>query len=152
MRPSACGLGDERHAGGEELRIAAKFVHQEALDQRRIGGIDHGFGADERGDHPAAVDVADQHDRHICCTREAHIGNVVGAEIDLRRAAGTLGEHNISVSLQPREAVQHERHQLGLGLLELGGRSAPIDLAPHYDLRADIALWLEQHRVHMDRG
>ena len=140
---------DQRHAVGEERRVAAEFVDEEALDQRRIVGIDHRLGADQAGDHAAAVDVADQHDGHIGGAGEAHIGDVVGAEVDLRRAARALDQDDVGFALQPREAVQHERHQLGLDALIFGCRRAAIDAALHHDLRADLALRLEQHRVHV---
>ncbi len=140
---------DQRHATGEQRGVAAELVDQEALDQRRIVGLDHRLGADQAGDHPAPVDIADQHHRHVAGTSKAHIGDVVGTEIDLRRAAGTFDQNDVGFALQPREAVQHERHQLRLDRLVLGGAGASVDLALHHELRADLALRLEQHRVHM---
>ena len=41
-------------------------------------------------DHAAPVDVADQHHRHVGGAGEAHIGDVVGAQIDLRRRCPRL--------------------------------------------------------------
>ncbi len=143
------GGGDQGHAAGEELRVAAKLVDEKAAYQRRVAGVDHRLGADQAGDHPAAVDVANQHNRDICGAGEAHIGNVVGAEIDLRGAAGALDQNDVGFVFQPREAVQHEPHQLGLECLVLGCRGAATDLSLHHDLCADFALRLEQHRVHV---
>ena len=77
-------------------------------------GVDHRLGADQARDHAAAVDVADQHDRHVGGARKAHIGDVVGAQIDFGRAAGALDQHDIGLAPQALEAVEHERHQLGL--------------------------------------
>ena len=57
--------------------VAAKLVDQEAADQRGVGGIEHRLGADQAGDHAAAVDVADQHHRHVGGARETHVGDVV---------------------------------------------------------------------------
>ncbi len=70
-------LRDTLHAGGEQRRVAAEFVDDEAADQRGILRRDHGLGADQARDHAAAVDIADQHDRHIGGARKAHIGDVV---------------------------------------------------------------------------
>ena len=143
---------DQRHAVGEQRRVAAELVDQEAFDQRRVVGVDHRLGADQAGDHPAAVDVADQHHRHVGGAGEAHIGDVVGAQIDLRRAARAFDQNDVGFALQPREAVQHEPHQLGLDRLVVGGARPSVDFALHHELRADLALRLEQHRVHMHGG
>ena len=143
---------DQRHAIGEQRRVAAELVDEEALDQRRVVGVDHRLGADQAGDHAAAVDVADQHHRHVGGAGEAHIGDVVGAQIDLGRAARAFDQHDVGFALQPREAVQHERHQLRLDRLIIGCARASIDFALHHELRADLALRLEQHRVHMHGG
>ena len=56
---SRCARAIVRHAVGEQRRIAAEAVDDEAHDHRRIGRIDHRLRADEARDHAAAVDVAD---------------------------------------------------------------------------------------------
>ena len=151
-RLPAGGRRDKRHAVGEQRRVAAELVDQEAFDQRRVVGVDHRLGADQAGDHPAAVDVADQHHRHAGGAGEAHIGNVVGAQVDLRRAARAFDQNDVGFAFQSREAVQHEPHQLGLDRLVIGGAGASVDFALHHELGADLALRLEQHRVHMHGG
>ena len=83
------------HPIGEQRRVAAKLVDQETADQRRIGWIDDGLGADQARNHPAAVDVADQHDRARGRAREPHVGNVVAAQVHFRCAAGTLDQDEI---------------------------------------------------------
>ena len=151
-RPSGCPAGrlrDALHAGGEQRGIAAKFVDDEAADQRRVLRREHGFGADQARDDAAAVDVADQHDRHVGGAGKAHIGDVVCAQIDFRRAAGAFDQHEIGLAAQAREAVEHERQKLALHVLIGGGLGAAMNAALHHDLRADLALRLEQHRVHV---
>ena len=49
-------------------------------------------------------------DRHVRGAREAHIGDVAVAQIDLGGAARAFDEHEVGVRLQPREAVEHARH------------------------------------------
>ena len=63
----------------EQPDIPAKLVDQEPLDHRCIVRVDHHLRADDRGDHAAAVDVADQHHRHASRTGKAHIGDVARA-------------------------------------------------------------------------
>ena len=142
-------LRDARHAVGEQRRIAAELVDDEAADQRRILGRDHRLGADEAGDDAAAIDIADQHHRHVGGARKAHIGDVVGAQIDLGGAAGAFDQHDVGLGLQAGEAVEHERQQLGLHFLIGRGLGAAVNAALHHDLRADLALRLQQHRIHV---
>ena len=90
------------------------------------------MGADEAGDDAAAVDVADQHHRHVGGRGEAHIGDVAVAQVDLGRAAGAFDQHEVGVAREPREAVEHRRHQLGLrGLPYSRARSVPRRRALH---------------------
>ncbi|MGY3466321.1 hypothetical protein ACVW0I_003192 [Bradyrhizobium sp. LM6.11] len=46
------------------------------LDHRGIVRVDHRLDADELRDDPAAVDVANQHDRHVSLACKTHIGDV----------------------------------------------------------------------------
>ena len=110
------------------------------------------LGADEARDHAAAVDVADHHHRHVGGAREAHVGDVVRPQVNLAGAAGAFDEHDIGLAAQAREAVEHERHQLALHLLIRRGLGAAIDAALHHDLRPDLALRLQQHRIHVHAG
>ena len=107
--------------------------------------------ADQRRDHAALVDVADQHDRQIGRLGKAHVGDVVRAQVDLRRAARALGQDQIRIAAQLREALEHVGHQVGLepGVVarRAGGENPPLN--DH--LRADLGLRLEQHRVHVHR-
>ena len=64
----------------------------------RSDGSSTAMGADEAGDDAAAIDVADEHHRHVGCCRKAHVGDVAGAQIDLRRAAGALDQNDIGVA------------------------------------------------------
>jgi len=70
--------------------------------------------ADQARDDAAAVDVAQQHDRHIGGAREAHVGDVVGAQIDLRRRPRSLDQHEIAFGREAPEAFEHGAQQLGL--------------------------------------
>ncbi len=74
---------DQRHAVGEQLGVAAELVDEEAADEGGVASIDHRLGADEACDDASTVNVADEHHRHVRRAGKAHIGDVVGAEIDL---------------------------------------------------------------------
>ena len=67
-------------------------------DRAPLLGVEHRLGADQARDHAAAVDVADQHHRHVGGAGKAHIGDVVLAQIDLRRAARALDQDEIGLA------------------------------------------------------
>ena len=81
--------------------------------------------------------------------REAHIGDVALAQVDLGCAARALDEHEIGVRLHARVAVEHGAHQFGFERLIFARWRVADDLALDDDLRADFALGLEQNRVHV---
>ncbi len=140
------------HPVGEQRGVAAELVDQETAHQRRVIGVEHRARADDLRIDAAAVDVADQHDRRVRLARETHIGDIVLAQVDLRRAAGALDQHDVGLGAQDREALHHAAEQLGLPGLILARPRGADDLALHDDLAADLALRLQQHRVHMDAG
>ena len=144
-------LCDDRVRVLEQRRIAAELVDQIALETRPLGRLEQRVRADQRRDHAALVDVADQHDRQIGRLGKAHVGDVVRAQVDLRRAAGTLGQDQIRIAAQLLEALQHVGHQIGLepGIVARRSRRENAPLNNH--LRADFGLRLEQHGVHMRR-
>ncbi len=120
------------------------------MDHRRIGRIDHRAGAHQRGDHPAAVDIADQHHRHPRRAREAHIGDVAAAQIDLGRAPRALDHDDIGLRAQAPIAGEHVVEQTGTPLAPVRRSQRPAHLPVDDQLRGAVALRLEQHRVHVD--
>jgi hypothetical protein len=64
----------------------------------RIGLEHHRMRADEAGDHAAAVDIPDQHHRHVGRAGKAHIGDVAGAQVDLAGAAGAFDQHDVGLA------------------------------------------------------
>jgi hypothetical protein len=149
-RPAGA-ISDRRIAVVEKPRIAAKLVDEEALDEGRILRIDHGFGAHELRNHPAAIDIADENHRHAFRLRETHIGDVAGAQIDLGGGARALHQHEIRLTAQDGEAFAHARQQLWLELRVIARARRREALALDDDLRAGLAFRLEQDRVHVDR-
>ena len=146
----AGALGENPHAVGEQARVAAELVDDEAHDGRAILVRERGLRAENLGEHAAAVDVGDEDDRAAGGAGEAHVGDVAVAQIDLRRAAGAFDDDEVGLGLEARKAREHGVEELWfqrLVLARLGGADHP---ALHDDLRADLALRLQKHRVHVD--
>ena len=145
-------LGHHLHAIVEQRGIATEPVHDKADDHGVVGGIDHGLGADEACDHAAAVDVAHDHHRHARCPREAHVGDVRRPEIHFRRRARTFDQDEIGLAGEAFEAFEDSTQKFRLHGLVFTGLGVADDAALHDDLRADVALGFQQHRVHVNAG
>ena len=102
---------------GEDRVVAAELVDDEAGDERLVVGLEQREAAVERGEDAAAVDVADEHDREVGRAREAHVGQVARAQVDLGRAAGALADDDVVARAQVGERVEHGRAQHGLEVL-----------------------------------
>ena len=94
---------------------------------------------------------ATQHHRHPGGGGEAHVGDVVGSQVDLGGAARAFHQDEVRIRLQPLEALQDRWHQFLLHVLEVAGVEVTANLAVDHDLRADVRLRLEQNRVHVHR-
>ena len=152
-RPSArqpVPLGDGRHAVGEQAGVAAELVDDEADDGRRVLRRERRLHSENLREYAAAIDVADKRDRALRRAREAHVGDVALAQVDLRRAACAFDQHQIGAGLDARVAVEHGGHQLGLQRLIFARPRVADRAALNDDLRADLALRLQQDRIHVD--
>ena len=136
----------------EQGYIAAELVDEVAVHQSPLGCLQQVPGADETRQRAAALDVGnDQHGyprRH----GEAHIGDVAGAQIDLGRTARALDQDQLGVFREAGEALQHPRHQARLQRVVVTGAGAALDPSLDHNLTASLALGLQEHRVHVDRG
>ena len=125
----AGALLEEFSPGVEQCRVAMEIVDQRGADQRRIGWVEHHESADQRGNHAAAMDVADEDDGDVGGAGEPHIGEVAVAEIDLGRGAGTLhddevgsaGEALEAFAAPPAESGRDGRNSRGPRALPRGG-------------------------------
>jgi hypothetical protein len=143
-------LGDEAHAVVEQARVAAKLVDEEADNHLRILRRDDRLRADELGDDAAAVDVADDYDGRLRRPGEPHVGDVAFAQVDFGGAAGPLDQHQIGRAPQARVAVEHGTHQPRRQIVIVARRRRADDAALHDDLRANVTLRFQQHRIHVD--
>ena len=106
----------------------------------------------QRGEDPAAVDVAHHHDREPGRGGQAHVGDVVGAQVDLGGGAGALADDDVEARPQVGQAGQHLLHQRRLPR-PVGQRRHLGHRPPeHDDLAGVLAARLEQHRVHRRLG
>ena len=146
----AGALGDGPHAALEQARVAAELVDDEACDRRGVLRLERRLRPENLREDAAAVDVGDKHDRTAGGASEAHVSDVALAQIDLGRAARAFDEHEIGLALEVRKTVEHRAHQLRLERLIFSRASGADDAALDHDLRADLALRLQEHGIHMD--
>ena len=104
---------DPLHAIRKQTRIAAKLVHKKALDHCGVGRIEHRLGSGNLGDDAAAIDIAQQYHWHISGAGKAHIGDIILAQIDFRRAPGAFDKHQIRLFAQRRETAEDGWQKLG---------------------------------------
>ena len=145
-------LGDDVQRTVEQADIAAELVDDVAFKTRPLAGRQQRVGADDAGDHAAAVDVADQDGWDVGGFGEAHIGDVGGAQVDLGRAAGAFDQDEIGLAAEPAEALEHPRQQGGLERMELARRGDGGHPALDHQLGAGIRLGFQEHRVHVGDG
>ncbi len=87
---------------------------------------------------PPAVDVGHEHDRQAGRAGDAHVRDVGGPQVDLRRAAGALADHDVVVAAELGQAV-HRHVEEPVGVVGvLGGIDLANGLAEHDDLAAVV--------------
>jgi hypothetical protein len=97
-----------------------------------------------------AIDVAQQDHRHVGGASKAHVGDVRYAQVHFRGRARTFDKHEVGIGRELRKAFQYGAQQLGLHRLILARLGGADDVSLHHDLRAGLALGLQQHRIHVD--
>ena len=150
QRPPSGQARDLLHAVREKAGIAPELIDDEPLHKGDILGIGHHFRSGEARDDAAAVDVANENDGHAARAGEPEIGDVVSSQVDLGHGARAFDEHEIRLTAQTREAIEHGSHELRFQFLILGGLRAANHAALHHNLRPDLTLRLQQNGVHMD--
>ena len=126
------------HAGIQDGLVAPEVVDDESLHHSSLVLVQERHGAVEACKDAAPVDVGAQKHRRLGQLRHAHVHNVVGFEIDLRRAARALQDHDLVVGRQALKGG-HEIGNEGLfhGKIVPGGHGAP-HLAVYNHLRAHV--------------
>ena len=154
IRQNAC----DRHAGtlaqeiesrSQQRRIAAKLVYDMTFHQRPLLGIQQDHGANELSKDASTVDVRYEQDWRIGVASDSHVDDVVLLEVDLRRAAGTLNHNHVIVRAQAVESRGRRFPNRRFQLVIFAGGGNSLGASHHDDLRATVALGLEQDRVHL---
>ena len=100
--------GQHVEPGREQLAVAAELVDDEGRDARALVRLEQLERADQRGEHAAAVDVADEQHRRVGEPRDVHVDDVARAQVDLGRAARAL-DHDQLVALAQALAARPRR-------------------------------------------
>ncbi|SKZ48174.1 Uncharacterised protein [Mycobacteroides abscessus subsp. abscessus] len=134
-------------AGVEDRLITAELVDHVPGDQRLVGGIEDRGGAEEVRERSAAVDIGDEDHRKACRSRQAHVGDVGGAEVDLGDRSCAFADDDVEFCTQRGEFVGDHLAQLRTSgevvpRTHIAGRSA----ADH-DVRTSVTARFQQHRV-----
>ena len=79
----------------QQRLVATELVDDEAGHQPLVGRVEQRDRPVHRGEHAAAIDVADDDDRHVRVPGEAHVDVVAGPQVDLGRAAGALAQDDV---------------------------------------------------------
>ncbi|MNJ57905.1 hypothetical protein D3C77_535160 [compost metagenome] len=74
--------------------VTAKAVDDKAFDPRLFAFREQLQGTDQMGKHPTTVDVGNQDHRTVHRFGKAHVGNITGTQVDLRRRARALDHHH----------------------------------------------------------
>jgi hypothetical protein len=149
-RRHARALLEHGEAGREQRRVAAELVDDEPAHERPLLGREQRHGAEERGEHAAAVDVADEEDGAPACRATRMLTMSCSARLI---SAGLPAPSTTTTSWAARSrssAPVDHRPELGLAGV-VGARVGGAPRAAEHDhLRRAVALRLEQHRVHVD--
>ena len=72
-------------------------------------------GAQQMGERPTAIEI-DQIDISLTLAGHAHVDDIAGTQIDLRRTAPTLDDHLLIVVHQTVQGLAYNGPQAGLSL------------------------------------
>ena len=136
----------------QERRVAPELVQHEATDPPTVGLRKQAPRPVEVREHAAAVDVPDEDDRRVGDPRRAHVGEVGLEEVDLRRAARPLEQHEVVLGQKLAQRALDRRPEPGAAL-------APGQCAEREVARPSTTTWLrvsafglDEHRVHAHVG
>src|SRR5215510_11492796 len=99
-------------------------------------------GAQQMGEGPASIDVGHQIDLSLTLAGYAHVDDIAGAQVDLRRTTTTLDDPLFIVAHQAVQSLEHDSQQAGLSFQPRLGADIQIHTAhdDHLDLRVSAAL------------
>ena len=132
----------------EETRVAAKLVEDETSNQSPLRLGQERPRPVQMGERPATVDVRDQKHHRPPELPHPHVGHIDVPQIELGRAAGPFGNHQLELRLQGAKRGLDRRPQRRRPSSPRRATQLAIHLPHHHDLTAHVPLRLHQHRVH----
>ncbi len=133
----------------QQCDIAAKAVDDEAPHPRLLRRAEQLQRADQMSEDTTLVDIGDEDHRAAHRLGKAHVGDVIGAQVDLGRRARAFHHHHLVTLAQAPMGFQYRLHGHAL-VIVIGGGIHLSDGPPMNDhLGAGVAVGLEQHRVHV---
>ena len=131
QRRPAGFLRDQVHAIREKAGVATKLVDEKAAHHVGVGRIEHRMRADEARDDAAAIDVADQHHRHIRPRAAKPILAMSPARRLISAGLPAPSTSTRSASLaSSRKTIQHDGISCGLIVLIVSRLSVPPAICP----------------------
>ena len=137
--------GDAAHflergqAGAQNLNVAAELVDDQALHHGALVFVEQLHSAVQLREHAARIDVAYQQHGCLCHLGHAHVGQVVGLQVDFRRAACAFDDHDVEVLGKRVEGILHGRLQVGLVGVVVGRLHGIQHFSQHDHLAAHVA-------------
>ncbi len=142
-------LGQPIQPRRQQTDITAEAIDNQSGNPCSLAGREQGQGAVQMGEYATPVDVAHQPHRAVRCLGEAHVSDVLVTQVNFRRAAGAFNEHHVISGTEPLIRCQHGLHGNRLVVMIAPGvhvgQCPPVD----NDLRTDVSIGFEQHRVHI---
>ena len=134
----------------EEFHVAVELVDDETLEAGPVFGLQHRKGADDGGNHAAAVDIAHEEGRNIDGLGKAHVGKIAIAQVDFGGASRTFHDDEVGLLGELPEAFDNGGHELLAVLEKIARRHGGGALALNDDLGAGGGFGFQQHRVHVN--
>src|SRR5882724_7492738 len=145
-------FGDAQNAIFEQLWIPAKLVDYETTDHRAIGSVQYDVRSHERSYDMPTIDIADQHNGQAERLGQSHVGDVVLAQIRFRGTSRAFHDHQLRI-LREASITFHCNFKQGTPVTSVRACvESTSHPAAHNELCTDVALRLQQHRVHVDSG
>ena len=141
-------LLEEGAAVVEQRPVAAELVDQEAAEQPPLVRREQRHRAGHRRDHPAALDVRDQHPRRAEAGDEPEVHQIVRAQVQLADAAGAFDHDHVEAARQIGVGGEDLADQHVEGGVVVARRQRLPHPPVQHDLAGAVAIRLQQDRVH----
>ena len=135
-------------ARAQNCFISPELIDNQAADARPLLLFQQSHRTVQLGEHAAPVNISRQQHRRVHQFRHAHVDNIIGAQVDLGRAARPFDDNDIVFRGKAVIGFQNIRDELALHAEILSGAHLPPDFAVNDNLTADVAGRLEQNGVH----